>query len=365
MGGGVIGCSIAYYLGLRGFKAIVIERKEVGCEASGAAAGGLWPQAESSQRGIFLDLCLAGNEMFRELSQQLEVDIEYRQTGLLHVIEDEEDQEEAEQLIAWQEGQGLTVHRLSASETRKMEPSLSGDIRGSLYFPHDHHLNPLNLTMAFAEGARKLGAEISTATSATGIRTSSGRISSLITDRGEIGADIIINAAGSWAGRVSRMVDVEAPVEPVRGQIILSEALPPLLKRCIVTKHVYMIQKPWGNVIVGSTREFVGYDKKVTPEAIRQLHQGAVKTVPRLKSASFIRAWAGLRPYAPDEVPILGVTDGPEGFLMATGHFRNGILLSAITGKLISELVAEGKTSIPLEGYKLSRFLHSRGRRAE
>ncbi len=356
-GGGIIGCAIAYYLGLKGVKSTVIERRDVGCEASSAAAGGLWPQAESSRPGIFMDLCLAGNAMFEELSRQLELDIEFRPSGLLHVVEDEQDREEAEKLMEWQLDSGLKVDWLDASETLKLEPSLSEDIMGSLYFPDDNHLNPLSLTRAFAVGAKKLGAEISTGTSVTGIKTVSGRVSSLVTDRGEIGADIIINAAGCWAGQVGAMVDMEVPVEPVRGQIILSEPLPPLFKRCIVTRDVYIIQKPRGNVVVGSTREFVGYDKSVTPEAIHQLHRGAVKAIPRLKSVSFIRAWAGLRPYTPDEIPIMGASDGPEGFLLATGHFRNGILLSAITGKLMSELITDGKASIPLEGYRLSRFL--------
>lgn len=359
VGGGVIGCAIAYYLGLRGFKATVVERRDVGCEASGAAAGGLWPQAESSRAGAFLDLCLAGNGMFSELSRELEPDIEFRESGLLHIIQDEEDLREAEHLMKWQKERGLRVEQLSASETRKLEPSLSEDMMGSLYFPDDNHVNPLNLTRAFAQGARKRGAEISTGVSVEGIKTVSGRVSSLVTDRGEIGADIIINAAGAWASHVGRMVDVEVPVEPVRGQIILSEPLPRLFRMCIVTKQVYLIQKPRGNIVVGSTREFVGYDKRVTTDAIGRLQEGAVKIIPRLRNASFIRTWAGLRPYTPDETPILGPADGPDGFLLATGHFRNGILLSAITGKLISELLVDGITSVPLEAYRLSRFMLS------
>jgi len=357
VGGGVIGCAIAYYLSLEGIKATIVERKEVGCEASSAAAGGLWPQAESHDAGPFLDLCLAGNEMFEGLSKELETDVEFRRSGLLHVIADEEDEREAAHLMEWQVKRGLEVQRLSASETRKLEPSISEDIRGSLHFPNDNHINPLNLTRAFAEGALKRGAKICAGDSVMGIKTVSGRVTSLVTDHGELDADIIINAAGSWASQVGAMADVDIPVGPVRGQIILSEPLPPLLRMCIVTRDAYLIQKPRGNIVVGSTKEFVGYDKNVTLEAIHKLRHGAVKAIPRLKNVSFIRSWAGLRPYAPDETPILGPVDGPEGFLLANGHFRNGILLSAITGKLMSELITDGKTSIPLEEYKLSRFL--------
>jgi glycine oxidase ThiO len=356
VGGGVIGCSIAYYLSLKGVKATLVERKGIGCEASSAAAGGLWPQAESSNPGPFLDLCLTGNDMFRDLSEQLKPDIEYRESGLLHIIIDEEDRKEADELVEWQERQGLEVHRLNASETLEMEPALSEDLQGSLYFPNDNHLNPLNLTSAFAEGAGKRGAEILTGVSVEGIRTIAGRVTSLVTDRGDMGADLIINAAGSWAGRIGEMVDIQVPVEPVRGQIILSEPIAPLFKTCIVTRNAYLLQKPRGNVVVGSTREFVGYDKNVTPEAIHDLHRGAVQAVPRLKDASFIRSWAGLRPYTQDEIPLLGPVDGPQGFLLATGHFRNGILLSAITGKLMAELIVEGKTSVPPERYRLERY---------
>jgi len=362
IGGGVIGCSIAYHLGKKGVKALVIEKKQVAAEASCAAAGGLWPQSESSGPGVFLDLCLESNRMFPALHKEMDWwDIKFDPGGLLHLIEDEKGMEESKRLMEWQKRQGLDVTFLTTEETLKEEPALSPEILGSLHFKNDHQVSTIDLSHAYYLGAVNLGAEFMQDTEVVDIVLKDGKVEGVTVRRGashkeDIHTNIVVNAAGSWSPLIGRMVGLKIPVIPIKGQIVLTEQLPPLFGCSLVTHDVYMMQKASRNVVLGSTREDVGYVKNVTVEGLEQLRSAGCRVIPRLKNATMIRTWAGLRPYTPDETPILGKVDEIEGFIMASGHFRNGILLSAITGKLISELIVDGRTSFPLEGTGLSRF---------
>ena len=183
-----------------------------------------------------------------------------------------------------------------------------------------------------------------------------GKVRCLRTTQGEVPCEVVVNAAGCWAGQVAEMVGERLPVLPVRGQIVLTEQLPPLFQHILISKRVYMVPKASGSIIVGSTREFVGHNKEVTMEGIRCLVEGAVEVVPALAHVAAVRTWAGLRSYTSDELPALGYMRGLEGFLLASGHFRNGFMLSPITGKLMSELLTKGDTSIPLGPFDPGRF---------
>lgn len=360
IGGGVIGCSIAYYLAKQGIKPLILERRQISSEASCAAAGGLWPQSESNGPGIFLDLCLESNKMFPTLCRELEWDIKFDPAGLLHLIEDEEAMEESKRLMEWQLKKGLKVEFLTREETLKMEPALSNDLLGSLYFDDDNQLSTIDLTHAFYLGAMSLGAKVMTDTEVKQIILTKRGIEGVIAKKGrqkeKINTRIVINAAGAWSRTIGEMVGLRIPVIPIRGQAVLTDPLPTLFRRSLVAKNVYMMQKASKNIVLGSTREDVGYDKMVSIEGIENLRNAGCQVIPQLKNATMVRTWAGLRPYTPDEVPILGKVDEVEGFIMASGHFRNGILLAPITGKLIAELIVDGKTSFPLKETRLSRF---------
>lgn len=360
VGGGIIGSAIAYYLACRGKKPLIIERSEIGCEASGVAAGGLWPQHESASAGVFLDLCLQGNAMFDDLAAELReltnVDIELVHGGLLQLLFTEEEVEEAEEVVAWQRSRGLDVEWLTPDEALKREPAINPAILAAVFFPHDDQVGTLELTRALYYGARAAGARSRARTAAAGVEVAGGRVRAVNTAAGRVGCDVVVNAAGPWAGEVGKMVDVEVPVIPVRGQILCTEPLPPLLRSCLITHQVYVVQKRSGCVIVGSTRETVGFAKGVTPEALGGFAAGVVEAAPLLEHVHFMRGWAGLRPFAEDELPILGPVDGLQGFVNATAHFRNGILLAPITGKIISELIVDGRSSFPIEELTVQRF---------
>lgn len=360
IGGGVIGCSIAYYLAKKGIKPLILERRQIASEASCAGAGGLWPQSESKGPGIFLDLCIESNNMFPALCRELEWNIGFDPSGLLHLIEDEEAMEESKRLMGWQLKRGLQVEFLTKEETLKMEPALSKDLLGSLYFSSDAQLSTIDLTHAFYLGAMGLGAEIMIDTEVKQIILKKKRIEGVIVKKSrqkeKINTKIVINAAGAWSRNIGEMVGLRIPVIPIRGQIVLTDPLPELFRRSLVARDVYMMQKASKNIVLGSTREDVGYDKTVSIQGIENLRNAGCKVVPQLKNATMVRTWAGLRPFTPDEVPILGKVEEVEGFIMASGHFRNGILLAPITGKLIAELIVDGKTFFPIENTRLSRF---------
>jgi hydrogen cyanide synthase HcnC len=167
---------------------------------------------------------------------------------------------------------------------------------------------------------------------------------------------VLVNAAGAWAGQIGAMAGIDIPVTPVRGQIVCTETLPELLTACISTSDCYLAQKKHGEVIIGSTTEHAGFEVRTTPDAARTLSAGAIRAVPELARATVKRVWAGLRPGSPDELPILGPVDGITGYLNACGHFRTGILNSALTGQIIAELAADGRSTYPIAPFLLSRL---------
>jgi len=360
IGGGVIGCSIAYYLARSGTtRIVVLERGKVGSEASWASAGMLAPQAEGPGPGPFLDLCLKGKELFRPLSEELKeragIDIEYLTWGVLSLIE-EGGEEEAEARRAWQAKLGLRVERLSPKEVKGLEPGVKQGIAGALFFPDDHHVDNRELVRALSEACRSSGVTFLEGTPAVGFILDNEAVQGVTTPKGVILGKVVVLAAGCWSAELLAPLGRRLPVKPARGQIVYTE-LPNLpLRHVVWGREGYIVPRLNGGLLIGSTVEFVGFDKGVTLEGVRRLTAMAVDLVPGLSDRPFITAWAGLRPHSPDALPLIGPLPGIEGLLVATGHFRNGILLGPLTGKLMAELIVEGKPSFPLEAFSPARF---------
>lgn len=386
VGGGVIGCAVAYYVSKRGLKVALIDRPKRG-RATSASAGGLWPLGESVGLGcgvifykalagmgtlpdgvhgpgqlprVFLDFALRSNAMFPGLAGELReasgIDFEFERTSLLFLMYDEGDVAFAKPL--WERcpcGRDLTEW-LTPEELAKAEPAVTREVRGALRFHGDDQVNPYRLADAFRAGARNLGATILTHTEVTGLRVEAGRVVGVETAAGPVACDLVVNAAGAWAAEVGRMVGLDIPVRPVRGQIIGTETLPEVLSACLSTTDCYLAQKGHGEVIIGSTTEEVGFEVGTTPEALKTLSAGAVRAVPFLKDVRVKRVWSGLRPGSPDELPILGPVEGLDGYLNACGHFRTGILTSPLTGQLVAELAVGDRPSFPVEPFLLARF---------
>jgi sarcosine oxidase subunit beta len=238
----------------------------------------------------------------------------------------------------------------------------------------DGRVNPISLALAFLQGAKARGAKIYPFTGVTGFSRKSHRLVGVKTTRGNIETRVVVNAAGVHATEIGKMIDVEIPIKPRRGQILVTEALPPLLARgllsakYLVAKYnpslaetgelgVSIEQTKSGGFLLGSTREFVGFDRRTTWSAMKQIALQTSRILPVLREVRVIRTFAGLRPYTPDGLPILGPVRNMEGFFMAAGHEGDGIALSPITGHLIAEWIAEGSPGMDLSEFSLERFL--------
>jgi hydrogen cyanide synthase HcnC len=212
------------------------------------------------------------------------------------------------------------------------------------------------LCRAFAAGARRHGATLRLGTTVEGIVCEGGRVRAVRTSAGDIACEAVVNAAGAWAAEIGAMVGVKVPVVPARGQIMLTEPVPRFIHRVLSGAEPSARQTRRGNVIIGSTVEDAGFDKRVTTQTIDEFAHGAVAHFPRLSGLNIIRSWAGLRPASPDHKPIIELVDEPAGFCLATGHSRRGICYAAGTGRLVTELLTGREPFLPLDAFRLARF---------
>jgi len=366
VGAGVIGSAVTYALARRGLRVSLVDRGAVASGTSSASAGHTSVQARVP--GPSLELALANVRRLGELSKELETDFEFVQSGGLIVAEDETEYGLLRRFAARQSAH-IPVEFWEAEEVRKAEPRLSPRILGATYCPLDGYANPMALALAFARGARALGAEVRTQTEVVGLAVAEGRVRGVKTRTGALAADVVVNAAGVWSPDVARLAGLDVPVVPRKGQLIVSEALPPLFSTIIshaghipfkehgidapphvegeLQKKRYMKQARSGGfrgrVYVGSTSEFVGFDRSVTWDGVSQLCRYAVETVPVLGQARFVRAWAGLRPRSRDGRFVIGPAPGLPGFFLATGHDSIGVLHSTMTGQLLAEWIVTGR----------------------
>jgi sarcosine oxidase subunit beta len=371
IGAGVIGASIAYYLGKEGIRAVVLDKKQIASGSSGACEGLLLLQ--SKKPGIHLNMALESLRRFPELAQELDPPIEYENKGGVVVIETEEELAAMQLFVEKQKKHDVDVSLLSTKQAREKEPALSDNIIGATFSPLDSQANPIMLTLGFLRSAQKAGTMVFANTAVRAIELNRNRVAAVITDKGKIETKVVINAAGVFAPTIGEMVNLNIPIKPRRGQILVTESAAPLLKRCILSA-MYIAAKfnpkiaeaggvgfaveqtANGNILIGSTREFVGYDKRTTYEGIQTIASNILRVIPEIGNLHVIRAFAGLRPYTPDGLPILGEVETIKGFIMAAGHEGDGITLAPITGEMIAKLVATGSVPFPLEDFRLERF---------
>ena len=353
VGGGAIGCSLARELAGRGASVTVIERAEPGCEASGAAAGLIAPQAEGLAPGPFFDFAAGSRALYpdlaAELAEETGIDVGWRRSGVLRCALSGE----SDARYRWQREAGLPVETV---DRRRIAEISGGTVTpraaSGLFFADDGIVDPRKLTRALWMSAERRGAQFVLGTPARRLRVVSGRCRGVETDRGAFDADAVVDATGAWSA-----FDPAGPplrIEPVRGQIVdlrPAAAAP----RCVVeSEEVYLVPREDGSLLVGSTEERVGFRKETTAAAVRDLVSAACRLVPSLESARFSGAWAGLRPGTPDGLPVLGESALP-GLFFAAGHFRNGILLAPMTARLVAAAV-QGARSPELDAFSPNRF---------
>lgn len=363
VGGGVIGLAIARALALRGVtNVILIERARLGAEASSAAAGILGPQAEANQADEFFQLACQSRDLYPTFSAALReesgIDIELDQTGTLYLALTEQDEAEIAHRYEWQTRAGYEVEPLTGEEARMFEPCISAATRSALRFPREMQVENRRLVAALASANEQLGVRLVPNCDVRSLRTERGRVVAVETSLGPVNTPTAIIAAGAWSSFIS-VADISLPpvrIEPVRGQMLCFETNPRLARHVIYSPRGYLVPRSDGRFLGGSTSEQAGFDKQVTAAGVRALTEQSIEMVPGLSEVPLIDSWAGLRPHAADDWPVLGKSGGVEGLIYATGHYRNGILLAPVTGDLIAATVVSGRPASLMEPFTPDRF---------
>lgn len=357
IGGGVIGCSIALRLAQGGLKVAVIERNKIGCEASRAAAGMLLPQTGAIARSHMFDLSIISRSMYRAFADELKeasgIDVEYRDEGTLH-IEIEGENEDASAWASWQEEAGLRLERLTAHEARKLEPYVAESASGAIFIPDDHQLENRLLMDALDVSIRRAGVEVIEGEEASSIIVERGKAIGLSCAEQEISAGAVVVAAGSWSSRLLEPLGLRIEIIPARGQMVAVKG-PLEINRVLHSLDCYLVPRRDGRILIGATVEYAGFQSGVTVCGVNQLLSSAIKLSPAISGCEIVEMWSGLRPDTEDHLPVIGPCD-VENLWIATGHFRNGILLAPVTASLIADAIINGRASDAFEHFGSQRF---------
>lgn len=359
VGGGVIGCAIARDLARAGYAVTLLERGKIGAEASAAAAGTLGVQSETENE-LMLQMAGASRRLFPTVIEALANEtgsaVEFCRDGTLYLCFTAEDEETLETRRRWQQELGFSSERLTRSRVLAIEPHIARRVRSAVLFPDDGRVDGAALTLAYARAARRAGCDGQEGVEVRRIAVESGRVSGVETTSGRLACDLVINAAGAWAGAL--VAGTALPIEPVRGQIVVLQAEKPLLRHAVYSPRGYAVGRRNGRILLGTTREQVGFEKRVTASGALGILAAAFELSSALRQLSVCEAWAGLRPAAPDRLPIIGRDPAVTGYYVATGHYRNGILLAPLTAALVLGLL-RGEVHPWLEALRPERFAHA------
>ena len=359
VGGGVIGCSIAYQLAKQGIRATVLERSRFGSGASGATAGVIGPiwHLDPAHKAVF-GLGMRSLDLFPRLASELAeagVDPEFQHRGILKVAFTPAQADELKQNLTWQGELGLGVRWLDAPEIRELEPEMDDSVLGGVFSPREGCINGQRLVDALVHAATRLGAVFLEETEVIGLETSGQSIVGVRTLTGAYHCGHTVLAAGPWTGITGRWLPQALPIRPVKGQRILLRK-PGFLPRCPVRSFEgYVVPQADGSLLVAATREEDVFDVRITADGVRQLAATAITLFPALEDASFVGARAGVRPGSPDEIPIMGPLPGWDGVSIACGHDHAGVMLSPGSAELVARYILDGDP-LPLNTFSISRF---------
>jgi glycine oxidase len=364
VGGGIIGSAVAYFLSLGGARVVLLEREHLAAGASGVAAGMLAPQVEAPFDDPFFELTLKGRAehapLAASLLEDVGLDVEYRATGVVRVAQDEAERTELRRRQSWQSARGLRATWLEPGELGQIEPLLGGVVgrmlAGGVWLPDEGQVRGSRLVQALAAASVKRGARIQEGSWATGLVVTGDRVTGVRTPTGTLAAPTVVLAAGVWSPDLTGELGLSLPVAPVKGQLITLRALNRPLQHVIWSGECYLVPKVGGEVILGATVEEGNYDRRPTLAGIGALSEAALEFLPWAGGLVVEGIWAGLRPAAPDRFPIVGRAPGFSNLILATAHFRNGILLGPLTGRWIGQLILEGIAAPELAPFGVERF---------
>jgi len=360
IGGGINGCSLAYNLAKKKIDVVVVEKNYLSSGATGACGAGIRQQWSTTEN---TSLAIESVKIFEKLSKELGQDIELRQGGYLIAVHDEKELKQAEKNVCMQRSLGLNVDILTANEINNIVKIL--DVKAmkaiaATFCPTDGHANPFKTTFAYADAARKKGANIYTHTKVIGIKTDKDKIKTVETDKGSINTDFLVNAAGIESKDIAAMLNIDLPLVAYRKEIMATERLEPLFEAMVISfkDGIYFSQQREGQIVGGIPipEERSGYRTVPTFSFMRHMAKTLVRYAPVLKHVNMLRHWTGFYDVTPDARPILGETKNLSGFIQCNGFSGHGFMLSPMVTKILSEYIADGKTPEILESLNLNRF---------
>ncbi|HTV44394.1 MAG TPA: glycine oxidase ThiO [Stellaceae bacterium] len=374
IGAGVIGLGIAWYLAQAGCPVTVYERGEAGHGASWAAAGMLAAAVETEPgEETLLALNLESQRLWPDFARALEaasdMPVGYRNDGTIVVALNHDDAEQLRFNYEFQRGLGLDLEWVSGAEARRREPHLRPGIAGAVLSPCDHQVDNRLVAQALSVAAQRSGAVLLEHCPVHEIETTRGRASAVVTARGREPADIIVLAAGAWSREIGGVPPAHRPpVRPIKGQMLALRMDPaaPLLRHVVWLPNGYLVPRGDGRLIIGGTVEERGFDPSLTAGGLLALIEGAWRAVPTIEELPIAETWVGFRPGSRDDAPLLGPS-GIPGLVIATGHHRNGILLTPVTAAVIAAYVQHGRLpelALPFAPERFSRSAAQAGAEA-
>jgi glycine oxidase len=360
VGAGIIGASAAREMALRGLRVVVLEKADrPGRESSAAAGGVLAPNAEAEPGTPLYAMKRRGLDLYPDwvaaIAGESGVDPEFSCDGLLAVALDPAAEAANEKREAFVRRSGFRAERLASKEALAREPALAGGVRSAVYFPDEGRVDNARLSEAVALAAHRRGVEFRCGNPALSLLRSGSRVTGVRTPVGDVAAGTVVLAAGAWSPRVEGL-PFPIPVKPVRGQIVVLRAPAPPIGSVVSCDEVYAVPRNDGRLLIGATVEDVGFDKSVTAGAVRWLLEGAARFLPGVDALPVETSWAGLRPEAADHLPIVGRAPGAVGLVLATGHFRAGIVLAPLTARAVAAVVAGEPLEADLAACDPGRF---------
>lgn len=361
IGGGISGCSIAYNLAKKGVKnIIVLEKRFLASGSTGRCGAGIRQQWGTEMN---CRLSMESIKFFETANEELEYDgdIEFKQGGYLLVSSTEKEDMQFKKNVELQKSLGITVDFLTPKEAAEIVPYLNTDMISSATFcPDDGHLNPFLTTDAYAKAARRLGVKIYTFTEVIGIKTENGKIKGVITNKGEISTNIVVNAAGGYSKLIADMVNIDIPVYAERHQILVTEPVEPMQGPMVMSfsLNIYCQQSPHGSFIMGRGDDNEPRDLRITSswQFLDEMAKTVTELLPPIGDLRVIRQWAGLYTMTPDKHPIYGPVKNLEGFYLAIGFSGHGFMLGPMTGLLMAEQILGEKNTIDISKLSLERF---------
>ncbi|EIT85746.1 glycine oxidase [Fictibacillus macauensis ZFHKF-1] len=357
-GGGVIGCSIAYHLRkYSSLSVLVLERQTIGCEASMAAGGMLGAQAEIHETGPLYEMARESRSRFPMLAHELKessgIDIEFVDRGLLKVAWNEEDAAYLQSIRAFHTNNHQPAEWVDSRQLKSMEPHLNGELFGALYLPKDGQVSAARLTKAFAQGAIERGATICEYAEVQKIEVTAHGVK-VGSNAGEYFAEKFVAASGVWTEQLAKLTDLSLPLYPVKGECLSLTFPKPPIASTVISGHCYLVPKRGGRLLIGATMRPDTFDKKVTAGGVLELLDQATTLVPEVKLGQWEKAWTGFRPQTIDGLPYLGAHPENDSLYFAAGHYRNGILLSPLTGEWIAQAIL-GHAPLAMEAFSPNR----------